>query len=232
MIECPWCHATAEDAGPLYHKPTCRHVHVVSTGRPMREWSRRSVAAQIGVNFKHWQVDASTQDPPRSVLENVSSVVWELPKDAVVCWLDGDDELAHPQALEKVWSLHAAGAWVTYGSFRYSDGRMGFADVYRHDEPVRTTPWRATHLRSFRAGLFQRIRPEEIAASREGMPHDMIVMMACIEMAGHDRAIYCPDVLCIYHLETSHEWRHGPAQERENEKLVRGWAPYERVKAL
>ena len=221
----------------LHHCDT-RIIRVVSTGfaAPTRGRCIDSVAMQRGVRVDHCYVEASEQNPLRNVMTNQKSIIETLAPDDVVVLLDGDDWLAHARVLERVREMHDAGAWVTYGSFRYADGRPGFAAPYEPGENVRGVNWRATHLKTLRAGLFQRLRAEDFAWSEGApVPWDMVVMFAAIEMAGWDRVTFCPEVLAVYSYATSHEWRTGNAgriEEQRWESVVRALAPYSRIEVL
>ena len=210
-------------------------IHVVSTAfaAPTRERCLASVASQRGCQFTHHYVEASTQDPPQDVITNQMSVIRSLPPDAIVALLDGDDWLAHPDALAAVAYLHEAGAWVTYGSFEYSDGRKGFAGELDTHQPVRAQAWKSTHLKTMRAGLFQRLLPADLAWPRGApVPWDMVAMFAAIEMAGWERVAYCREVLYVYNLSTSNEWRNGPQGEIALAAQIRARPAYGRIEAL
>lgn len=210
-------------------------IHVVSTGfrAPTKQRCLDSVRGQT-LDCVHHYVEASNTVPPDNVITNLTRVVDRLEPTDVVVWLDGDDWLLGATALETVQAYHSVGAWVTYGSFEYSDGRPGFAAEYKQEESVRASPWRATHLRSFRAGLLHRLREEDRNGWKAGeaVPWDMVVMFACIEMAGWERADFCPDVLCVYNFASSHEFRHGPSEERAIEREIRAEEPYTRIVSL
>ena len=64
------------------------------------------------------------------------------------------------------------------------------------------------------------------------VPWDMIVTFAAIEQAGMGRVWYCPEALYVYAYQHSHEFAHGPGEERAIEKVIRARKPYERVGAL
>lgn len=211
-------------------------LHVVSTGfsAPTRERCLLSVEAQV-VNFQyqHHYVEASTQVPPRDVITNMASVIIGLPADAIVVLLDGDDWLVDDCALVTVNEMHAAGAWVTWGSFEFSDGRPGFAADVDRTRPIRTQPWVTTHLKTIRAGLFHRLTDEDLRwPAGLAVPWDMLIMFAAIEMAGYDRCTYCPKVLSAYHFPSSYEFQHGAGAERVVEALIRSRAVYGRVEEL
>jgi hypothetical protein len=100
---------------------------------------------------------------------------------------------------------------------------------------VRKAPWRATHLKTMRAGLFQRmwrLLEPRFSLSTEPMPWDMIAMFAAIEMAGWDRCTHVNSVLAIYNFANSNEWRNGSGEERRLEALVRGMMPFDRIETL
>lgn len=210
-------------------------LHVVSTGfrAPTKQRCIDSVRGQT-LDCIHHYVEASNVSPPDNVITNLTCVVDKLEPEDVVVWLDGDDWLLGAGALKTVAGYHDAGAWVTYGSFEYADGRPGFSAEYGRDESARTSRWRATHLRSFRVGLLQRLRYEDRNGWKRGqaVPWDMLVMFACIEMAGWERTTFIPDIICVYNFASSHEFRHGPSEERAIEKEIRAETPYEMLEAL
>ena len=208
-------------------------IYVVSTGlsAPTKEKCMASVRMQRDVDWVHSYVEASTQSPSKSVLENLHDVISPLAPDTVVVWLDGDDYLIRPDALAIVSRMHDAGAWVTWGSFEFSDGRAGFAADLDWSIPVRQQPWVTTHLKSFRAGLFHRL-DKTGWWQRPQTPWDMLVMFACIEMAGRERSKFCPEVLCAYNFASSNEFRNGPDEERRIASSIRSQYPYTRVADL
>ena len=192
-----------------------------------------SVEGQRGVEFTHHYIEASSQNPPQDVITNQMSVVGTLAAEDVIAFVDGDDWLAHPDALAAVAYLHEAGAWVTYGSFEYSDGRKGFAEELDTHQPVRAQAWKSTHLKTMRAGLFQRLLPADLAWPRGApVPWDMLIMFAAIEMSGWERVAYCREVLYIYNLATSNEWRNGPQGEIALAVQIRARPAYDRIEEL
>ncbi len=208
-------------------------IHVISTtGNPPPDAKAKCIAsvvgAQEGVNVVHRYLEP----PPRTdgfphfpaLIEHIT----KLPDDAIVVSLDGDDWLL-PGALERVQQAHDEGALVTYGSFRYADGRPGFAAPVQG--PIRRAPWTATHLKTFRAGLFRRIKREHLQTP-EGLwlehARDMAIMFPMVEMAG-PRAVFIPDVLYVYNAANSAEFRLGVpeiAAEREAAARLRALPPY------
>lgn len=215
-------------------------VVVISSGwkPPTRRLCERSVAAQTGVTVEHRCIDASQQARPEVASVNQWGAAQDLPPETICALVDLDDWLMHPGALARAAHEHQRGAWVTYGSFVHSDGRPGFAAPYAPGEPWRTTPWRATHLKTMRAGLLQHI-PREALDWKPGEPIDravdLFLMFACLELAGHDRASFIADPLYVYNLPSSFEATAAPSalgREKIIERWVRSRSPYERIASL
>lgn len=213
-------------------------ITVVSTGfmAPTARVCRASVAAQVGVEVEHRYVEASEQSPPKSKIENLLAQVADLTPDAVVALVDGDDWLAHPRALARIAEAHARGAWVTYGQFLNTRGERGFAAAYETPD-YRRAPWRATHLKTFRAGLMQRIKHEDLQFEGKWIDRgdDPSFMIPILEMAGPKRAFFVPEILYIYNSATNWESSATHAErtrEKAIEQFVRSKKPYETLMSL
>lgn len=213
----------------------------------------RSVREQTFQDWKHIIVDAKSDDATfnamvdaarmggadtrtelvaasdrRPVFANLLPIWRDLPDETIIVWVDGDDWLATDYALARVLREHEAGAWVTYGQFMWRDGRLGFA------APVGTFPraesWRATHLKTFRAGLVKAIRDEDFRTTGgEYCPYatDRIVMLPCLEMAA-GKAAFIPEILYVYNDE--HSMEH--AATDRNEFVSREYVEVKRIHAL
>ena len=164
--------------------------------------------------------DAAEQLPPKIITQNLYDTIGALDPDDVVVWLDADDWLAHDRVAERVIAMHDAGALVTYGQYITSDGQPGHCQAYvRHD--YRREPWYASHLKTFRAGLFQKLAPEDLQLDGEwlSLAVDVAVMLPMMEMAGPDRVLFCDEVLAVYHAPSSFEASASP-EDRAREKMV------------
>jgi len=212
-------------------------IVVVSTGYnpPSREPCLMSVASQQGVAVDHRWVDAAMQGPnPPCALENILRLTQDLPPEMPVALVDLDDWLCRPDALYIAADAHRAGAWVTYGSFRFATGEPGFAAPYQLGEDVRASAWRATHLKTFRAGLLRRIDPADLQIRGAWIrpAADLAIMFPMMEMAGPDRAWFIPHVLYVFNEISSHEKMHGWTESARNAEIVRGKKPYARTPQL
>jgi len=238
-------------------------ICVTSTGFHVETYVARcirSVQEQVGVEWCHvyMAVDALTakaateaagksdsegdtfvfdygDEIPRPCLENLVPFWRTLNDDEIIVWLDGDDWLVHPNALKRVAEEHAKGAWVTYGSFIWSNGAIGFAGQVGSNP--RDEPWLATHLRSFRAGLVKKIRDDDLKETNgqyAGLVTDQRVMLAVLEMAA-ERAVLIPEILCAYNLSTSWAAKATPDQvalEHAEVTRIRSFERYARLEQL
>lgn len=217
-------------------------ITVVSTGfaAPTKHLCLASVAKQTD---RHIYIEASEQTPPLTVTENVWRACRALPPDEIVVWLDGDDELALG-ALATVQRMYDAGADCTYGSFRFSDGRPVALRAYDDPKNCRREPWLGTHLKTFRAGLLASVSETELQLGDDvcdgigavvgrtrgpwiDMCCDMAIMFAVLERS--QNAIFCPEVLCIYHYASSWEFRMNAAEharEKQIERVLRSRIPF------
>lgn len=203
-------------------------ISVVSTGfrAPTKQRCLNSVTVQTEPH-EHIYIEASEQNPPRTVTENVWRACRELPPDRVVAWLDGDDWLL-PDALTRVRTMHDAGADCTYGSFRFSDGRPVALRAYTNPKNCRREPWLGTHLKTFRAGLLASVPPGELMFEGEwiNMCCDMALMFPVLERA--QNPVFCSEVLCVYHYASSWEFRMSAAEharEKSIERVLRSRIP-------
>jgi hypothetical protein len=212
---------------------------VISTGAPATPPEalakcRASVAGQfrppMGVDFEHVVL---TNERPH--FENLVEAIGKLPDDRVVACVDADDWLGPPSALTTVARYFAAGAWVTYGSYAFADGRRGHTAPHAPGENVRAAPWRASHLKAFKAGLFKKIKHEHLKLpDGSWLPHarDLALMFPLLELAGARRVAHVAEVIYVYNYGNSTEFR-GPEavrqEERACERYVRGLPPYERL---
>ncbi len=135
-----------------------------------------------------------------------------LPPDVVVISIDGDDWLAKPTVLSlinKIYNKYEC--LLTYGSYQvYPKMQYKFSNDKQlpnyviKNSKYRSYRWTTSHLRTFKAGLFQRIEKKDLEYKGKFFfaNCDLGIMFPMLEMAG-DRSVYVPDVLYIYNRATS-----------------------------
>ncbi len=231
-------------------------VLVISTGAGCPEGAvrcARSVAAE-GARHRFAAVDHATfqaagseigphgyvmrSDLPK--IQNLRLLTRETNPEMIVIWLDGDDELT-PGAVDRVVRAYTdPEVWLTYGSFVRSDGVRDFAwhaPFGRRYDPrfgPRRGPWAASHLRTFRLGLFERI-PRRYLERSPGKYFttcdDRAIMIPMLEMAG-ERYAAISDVLCRYSTQHDHSMNAlERAQESADRMQIHGMDPLPRLES-
>lgn len=223
----------------LVKKEKPLHFTIVSTVLNAERWIEKhiaSVSSQTFSNFSHVVIDAKSDDQTAALaqhaldrapyhsrllvnverqpsLENCWWTWKGLPDEEIIVWLDGDDWFAQDRALEVLALAYAAPSepWLTYGQFMFSDGEVGFAGPYPPGANVRFMDWRATHLKTFRAGLVKKLaRVSDVIPSCLVQPSgalvslatDKAIMWPLLEMAG-SRYTCIYQVLCVYNMRAS-----------------------------
>ena len=169
-------------------------------------------------------------------LANEYKGIWLCRPSEIVVNLDGDDWMPHNHVLEKLSQVYAdPNVWVTYGQFVYHTGDMGWAAQVPTEiieqNAFREYTWVTTAMRTFYAGLFHKIKKEDLLYEGQffQMSGDLAYMFPIIEMAGkHSRFI--PDVLYVYNVGTSiNDVVKDPTKQRDLNFIIRARAKYEPV---
>ncbi len=141
---------------------------------------------------------------------NWYKAITPLDPNTIIVSIDADDWLAKPSVfslLNKVYSQY--NALMTYGSFQKypHPHKKSFCSEIPNsvieNNSIRSYKWVTSHLRTFKAGLFQRIKKEDLFyqdAFFKRAP-DLGLMFPMLEMAGK-RAQFIPDILHIYNCAT------------------------------
>ena len=191
-------------------------IHVFSTGlwATTKAQCLASVARQrCSADVLHTYVDASMQDPMKGAMQNLWEFIQTQDPETILALLDGDDEFYRDDALEIVAQAYRdPDVWLTYGSLISTDGQILTADHRSAvpDEGDVRGPESVSHLKTFYAGLAQHLDPE-LDLKRGGEWRDAFrdgaLMYPLLELAGHKHRRFIPEVLYLYHDETSEAWR-------------------------
>lgn len=141
-------------------------------------------------------------------LENLYNMIYSCADDEIILTLDGDDWLSDNQVLNKLKNYYSNNdIWMTYGQYQNShDGARGVAQEYpKHivdSNNFRLHAWGASHLRTFYAWLFKKIRKEDLFHDGKfmAMTWDLAKMIPMLEMSGN-RSKFISETLYIYNTE-------------------------------
>ena len=141
---------------------------------------------------------------------NIYTAIHTCQKHEIVIILDGDDSLAHPNVLNHLNAIYQdPNVWLTYGQFQWFPNNVkGFAqplpDEVHEKNSIRQYGWVTSHLRTFYAGLYQKIKKEDLMYNNQFYPMagDLAIMFPLVEMAS-THCKFVNETLCIYNSANS-----------------------------
>lgn len=173
----------------------------------------------------------------RGALANTYKAAWRCKPDEIIAILDGDDWFAHENVLRKLNSVYSdPDVWVTYGQFVYYPcGSPGWAEEVPKSiidqNAFRDYSWVTTALRTFYAGLFQKIKKEDLFYNGDFffMSGDLAYMWPIVEMAGH-HSRFISEVLYVYNVVTPiNDIKKDPIRQRDLGFVIRERTRYQPV---
>lgn len=174
----------------------------------------------------------------RKALYNLYTAVHSCSNDQIVVLLDGDDWFAHPYVLRDLNHYYEdENVWMTYGQYmRHPDNQMGMCapvtKKFLHNAEMRANKWQYSHLRTFYAGLFKRVKLQDLIENGKflSVAWDLAIMLPMMEMA-REHAYFTPDVFYVYNYETPLNDAKIRLMEQERvEKYVRSLPIYPTLK--
>lgn len=161
----------------------------------------------------------------KTALENLhNTIIHNCEKEDIVVLVDGDDWLPNKKVLSYINDFYNQNdCWIMYGQASWTDGRRGFASAYSIEEfsNIRKSPFRVSHLRTFRAGLYHKIAEQDplFSCLKDSnntfykMTYDVAIMFPLLEMAGSEKVKFNDTILYTYN-------RSNPiSDDRVNQKL-------------
>lgn len=172
---------------------------------------------------------------PLGELANLCQVLEMCEDREIVVWIGGTDWLAHEWVLNRLNCYYAdPDLWMTYGQYREFPGyRLGqcapFDRRELEEKGFRGAPFTASHLRTFYAGLFNKISKADLMYQGEFLSAaiDAAVMTPLLEMA-ENHFQYIPEILYIANRQLS--TLENPEEISRAEHYIRSLASYPPLK--
>lgn len=170
----------------------------------------------------------------KKALYNFTRMIHGLDNSSIVVVLDGDDWFAHKYVLRDLNHYYEnRDVWMTYGQYiRYPDQSLGCSKPVEKallkEGKVRSLDWRFSHLRTFYAGLFKRIKLADLLYDGDFYTSggDLATMYPMLEMA-REHAFYTPDLFYVYNYDNPLTDAKIHAKEQEwFREHIRKKAPY------
>ena len=155
----------------------------------------------------------------------------------IIVTLDGDDWFANKHVLRTLNNVYLKNdCWITYGSYaEYPSGKRGkFAkqidQSFIDNKTLRQKPWMSSHLRTFKAKLWNQIKHKDLLDSEGNfyrMTWDLAFMFPMLEMAG-PKSKYVEDILYVYNMSNPmNDHKVDNSYQRQLEAEIRAKPPYE-----
>jgi glycosyltransferase involved in cell wall biosynthesis len=148
--------------------------------------------------------------------------------------VDGDDWLPTSNVFSKINEVYSDGkTWITSGSFKYSDGRKGFANPPSNFENIRNSTFTLSHLRTWKAWLWKKIQIDDLK-NENGIywteANDVAFMFPMVEMSGEEHFTFINEILYIYN-ETNplNEHKVNINNLNETARKIRSKPPYKKL---
>ena len=172
-----------------------------------------------------------------SPLANQFMAIHACDNQSIIIIVDGDDWLPHPHVFKKINEIYSTqDVWLTYGQYQeYPSGKRGFnspmPEYVVTQNKFREFTQIPSHLRTFYAGLFKKIKKEDLMYEGKlfQMTGDMAAMMPMIEMA-RDHFKFIPEVLYIYNaINPLSEHRISKQLQRKCDLEIRNRKRYDKI---
>lgn len=169
---------------------------------------------------------------------NIYNTIHSLVDDnEIICTLDGDDFFANLNVLSllnKVYKHKNYKYWLTYGQYQgYQSGSIGHCNLYKSSTILsnrfRDEKFLTSHLRTFYAWLFKKIKKEDLLYEGEFLSAgwDVAMMLPMIEM-GRNHFCFIKKILYLYNENNPiSDFRIKLEKQRFFEKFIMSKSAYE-----
>ena len=169
----------------------------------------------------------------QGMLSNAYHAIHRMKNEEIVVFLDGDDWLPHDQVLKIVNTAYQdPNVWLTYGQhLEYPSSTIGFCKPLKKKElqgDIRKQDFVFTHLKTTYAGLFKKIKREDLEEDGKfvTMASDVAFMYPMLEMS-REHTFFLSNILYVYNMENpAAEWRRNLAMQDTIAKVIRTRKPY------
>ena len=126
----------------------------------------------------------------------------DIPDYEICVEVDGDDWLPNSNVLSFIDDVYKdKNVWMTSGSFKYHDGRPGFANPPKNFTNIRKQTFTLSHIRTWKSWLWKKIKEEDlkdVSGNYWSVAGDLSFMFPMLEMSGENHFKYISETLYIY----------------------------------
>jgi len=159
--------------------------------------------------YEHGLQDCITlirNETRRGHLANQYDAIHTCNETDIIIILDGDDWFASDTVLSYINYVYAdPDVWITYGQFKRASGCQNYvcnpvSKTVAEENKFRDIAWQFSHLRTFYAGLYHKIKRDDLMYEGEFFKAaaDLATMYPMLEMAREGHIRFIDKVLLIY----------------------------------
>ncbi len=215
-----------------------KNYQVIYLDDASQDGTSQMVQEFIELSLRKKQFTYIKNEKRLGALHNIYRAVHMLNDDNIVLVVDGDDWLAHDRVFQRINEIYEdPDVWMTYGQYKIFPGsKTGYtAQIpgYIHENNIyRQEKWMSSHLRTFYAGLFKKIKRDDLMEDGDfyQVTGDQAFMFPLIEMAGIHSA-YIDEILYCYNLiNPLNDIRQYPDIQLHKERDIRRKTKYRPLK--
>jgi len=126
----------------------------------------------------------------------------DIPDDEICIEVDGDDWLPNSNVFGLINEVYSdTEIWMTSGSFKYSNGALGFSTPPARFDGIRKQNFTLSHMRTWKSWLWKKIKIEDLKDSEGNywkVAGDLAFMFPMFEMSGKNHYKYINEITYIY----------------------------------
>jgi len=177
----------------------------------------------------------------KGATQNIYDGVHLIGPKKVVVLVDGDDKLARKDALDIVASHYKnPHVWMTYGDFATDPVNWGscceeIPKFILKTREFRRYRWVTSHLKTFYAKLFHKIKKEDLLWKGQFFPmtSDLAIFFPLLEMASRKHIRFVRETLYTYNVTNPlNDYRVNSGLQQELDLYIRSMPPYKSLKTL
>lgn len=167
-------------------------------------------------------------------LENLFNMINLCADDDIIITVDADDWLPHNKVISRVVKEYTNNnTWLTYGRYKeHPHNTIGCSAKIPpkvvEQSSYRSSGWYSSHLRTFKAWLFKKIKKEDLMHNGEFFPSawDLALFFPMLEMSGV-KARFISDILYMYNTENPiNDHKVDPKQQQNLARVIRNKNKY------
>ena len=194
---------------------------------------------QKQVNQSHAFFKLVTNKNRVGALANLYRAIWSCSDDEIVVTLDGDDWFSDTRVLQRLNEAYSSGeVWLAHGGMvEYPSGSNLWCEAIQ-PEVIENNTFRSfkcpSHLRTFYAGLFKKIKLEDLTYEGDffSMTWDMAMMYPMIEMCRERHAFISSPTYIYNMINPINDNKIDAELQRMLDEHIRGMEPYQRLESL